>query len=115
MILDFGFVNNLRNGEQETVTANRTVQHTLLLGRNILKNRIVTAYDKTAMRVGQYVNSVLRTETILINATWEPTAAGASVRELLLKISPAPSTTVLMMSRQEKRVSHSYCEAPFVH
>jgi len=45
---------------------------------------------------------VLRTEMTLINATWEPTAAGASARELLLNISPAPSTTELMLSKQKR-------------
>jgi len=49
------------------------------------------------------LTDVLRTETTLINATWEPTAAGASARELLLKISPAPSTTELMLSKKKVR------------
>lgn len=41
MVFDFGLINDLRNSEHETIKGEGW--HTLLLGRSMLKNKIVTA------------------------------------------------------------------------
>lgn len=93
MIFDFRLVDNLCG---RLVTGSGAMDKrylcTLFLGRSKLNARIVTTYRGPApLRYEAESRLLALTEMVVISTTWDPTAAGASVREFSLISLPASS------------------------